>query len=88
MSENVYNYSQYSNTAFDDLMKQSTTITDAKTRLETLAQAEQLLLDDGAVVPLQVRTTHYLMDDDVTGVGFYFIGYNIDLVYGDCAPTA
>ena len=88
MSDNVYNYSQYSNTAFDDLMKQSTTITDAKTRLETLAQAEQTLLDDGAVVPLQVRTTHYLMDDDVTGVGFYFIGYNIDLVYGDCAPTA
>ena len=71
-------------------MKQSTTITDAKTRLETLAQAEQTLLDDGAVVPeLQVRTTHYLMDDDVTGVGFYFIGYNIDLVlWRICAPTA
>ncbi len=87
MSDNVYNYSQYSNADFDKLMNDSRTIADPKTRLETLANAEQILLDTGAVVPLQVRTTHYLIDDDVTGVGFYFIGYTIDLVYGDCAPT-
>ena len=54
---------------------------------QILAQAEQILIDTGAVVPLQVRTGHYLIDDDVTGVNFYFSGYNIDLVYGDCAPT-
>ena len=87
MSDNVYNYSQYSNADFDKLMNDSRTIADPKTRLEKLANAEQILLDTGAVVPLQVRTTHYLIDDDVTGVGFYFIGYTIDLVYGDCAPT-
>ena len=87
MSDNVYNYSQYSNADFDKLMNDSRTIADPKTRLETLANAEQILLDTGAVVPLQVRTTHYLIDDDVTGVGFYFIGYTIDLVYGNCAPT-
>ena len=87
ISDNVYNYSQYSNSEFDDLMAQSRETTDATERLQILAQAEQILIDTGAVVPLQVRTGHYLIDDDVTGVNFYFSGYNIDLVYGDCAPT-
>lgn len=88
LSSNVYNYSQYSNPDFDALMLKSQETTDAKERLDILAQAEQILIDDGAVIPLQYRTEHYLIDEDVTGVGFYFIGYTIDLVYGDCAPTA
>lgn len=87
ISDNVYNYSNYANDEFDKLMTQSRETTDPTARLELLAQAEKVLIDTGAVVPLQVRTTHYLLDDDVTGVNFYFSGYNIDLVYGDCAPT-
>ena len=87
ISGNVYNYSQYSNSEFDDLIAQSRETTDATERLQILTQAEQILIDTGAVVPLQVRTGHYLIDDDVTGVNFYFSGYNIDLVYGVCAPT-
>lgn len=86
-STNVYNYSNYANADFDALMTASQSMTDPTQRLQTLAKAEQVLIDTGAVVPLQVRTTHYLIDDDVKNVGFYFSGYNLDVVYADCDPT-
>lgn len=87
ISTNVYNYSNYSNEEFDALMLSTQSMTDPTERLETLAKAEQVLIDTGAVIPLQVRTGHYLIDDDVTGVNFYFSGYNLDVVYADCAAS-
>ncbi len=82
ISDNVYNYSNYANAEFDELMKSTRTETDAQKRMDTLAKAEQILLDDGAVVPLQLRNQHYLLDDDIGGVNFYFSGFNIDWAYG------
>lgn len=87
MSDNVYNYSNYSNADFDSLMTAAKGMTDATERLATLADAEQVLIDTGAVIPLQVRTSHYLIDEDVTGVQFYFSGYNLYAVYADCDPS-
>ena len=79
----VYNYSNYANDEVDALLKGSQTETDVKVRMDMLNKAEQLLLDDGANVPLQLRTDHYLLDDDITGVVFYFSAINIDWAYGD-----
>ena len=79
----VYNYSNYANDAVDALLKASQTETDVQARMDMLHDAEQLLLDDGANVPLQLRTDHYLLDDDITGIVFYFSAINIDWAYGD-----
>ncbi len=81
--DNPYNYSKYQNDKVDELLKASQTETDAKTRMDELNQAEQLILDDGAFVPLQLRQQHYLLNSKVTGVVFYFCSVNIDWVYAD-----
>lgn len=82
-SDCSYNYSKYNNKDFDALLDKSKTETDAKTRMDLLNKAEQLLLDDGALVPLQCRQQHYLLNPKVTGMNFYFCSVNTDWVYAD-----
>lgn len=38
--------------------------------IETFAQAEQMLLQDGIVFPLFCETTNYALDSGVTGIEF------------------
>ena len=82
-SDCSYNYSKYKNDDFDSLLNDSKTETDTKKRMDDLNQAEQIILDDGAFVPLQCRQEHYLLNEKVTGVKFYFCSINIDWVYAD-----
>ncbi|MDO4313879.1 MAG: peptide ABC transporter substrate-binding protein [Eubacteriales bacterium] len=81
--DSSYNYSQYVNPEVDELLKASQTETDTDARMDMLNQVEQILLDDGAFIPLQARNIFYLIDDDVTGVNFYYCSLNIDWVYAD-----
>ena len=81
---NGSNYSQYKNEEFDALLESAVAETDAQARMDMLADAEKILLADGANVPLQNRMQHYLIDDDITGVEFFFCAVNLDWVYGDC----
>jgi oligopeptide transport system substrate-binding protein len=83
ISDNDYNYSAYSNSEYDALMKATKTETDAKTRMDELNQAEQMIIDDGAFVPLQMREEHYLVNEKVTGLQYYYCSINIDWVYAD-----
>ena len=78
-----YNYSNYHNDEFDALLDGSKTETDAKKRMDMLNQAEQIILDDAAFVPLQCRQQHYLLGDYVSGMNFYFCSINTDWVYAD-----
>ncbi len=86
-SNNSNNYSNYNNPDYDALIEQSNEETDAAVRMELLAEAEAMLIEDGANIPLQMREVHYLLDEDVTGVQFYYVGYNMCPVYADCDPT-
>ena len=67
----------------DALLEESKTETDVQARMDKLNQAEQIVLDDGAFVPLQCRQQHYLLNEKVTGMNFYFCSVNIDFVYAD-----
>lgn len=78
----------YSNPEVDEYLAYAKTEPDAQKRMEALNNAEKLILDDAAFVPLQCRQDHYLMDEDVTGVEFYFCSVNIDWIYGDIAADA
>jgi oligopeptide transport system substrate-binding protein len=82
-SDNPYNYSKYKNDEFDSLLKASNTETDAKTRMDMLNKAEQIVLDDGALVPLQCRQEHYLLNPQMKNVSFYFSGLNLDWPYAE-----
>lgn len=76
-------YSPYDNEEFMKLYNDSWTEADTEKRMDMLNEAEKILFNDGILVPLQTRNEHYLMDEDTTGIQFYYCGYNIDWVYAD-----
>lgn len=78
-------YSPYNNPEFMELYDNSWLEADADARMDMLNQAEQILFNDGALVPLQARTIYYLLDEDTTGVNFFHCSVNIDWVYADVA---
>lgn len=78
-----YNYSSYENPEVDALLEDATKNPDLAARMDSLGQAEKLILADGALLPLQMRTAHYLLDEDVTGIHFYYGSVNIAWAYGD-----
>ena len=82
-SDSSYNYSQYENPEVDQLLIASQDEPDTDKRMDELNQAEQDILADGAFVPLQARNIYYMLDDDTTGINFYYCSLNIDWVYSD-----
>ncbi len=86
-SDSASNNSAYVNEDYDALLEAAQAETDDQTRMDLLYEAEQMLLDDAAMVPLQNRVTHYLIDDDVTDITFYNASVNIDWAFGDCDPV-
>lgn len=84
-STNVYNDSKYNNPDFDAVLTKAENEVDPVTRMGYLAEAEQILIDTAAWVPLQERAVYKLIDEDVTGLEFYYCSVNIDFVYADIA---
>ncbi len=82
-SDSSYNYSQYENPEVDQLLIASQDEPDTDKRMDELNQAEQDILADGAFGPLQARNIYYMLDDDTTGINFYYCSLNIDWVYAD-----
>lgn len=82
-SDSSYNYSQYENPEVDQLLIASQDEPDTDKRMDELNQAEQDILADGAFVPLQARNIYYMLDDDTTGINFYYCSLNIDWIYAD-----
>ena len=81
--DSSYNYSQYENPEVDQLLTASQDESDVDARMDHLNQVEQIILADGAFVPLQARNIYYMLDDDTTGINFYYCSLNIDWVYAD-----
>lgn len=82
-SDSAYNYSHYKNDKVDELLTASQTETDAKARMDMLHEAEQIIIDEGAFLPQTEREVHYLIDDDVKDVTFFYCSINIDWVHAD-----
>ncbi len=83
--DSSYNYSQFVNKDLDELLVATQKETDTDKRMDMLKEAEQMILDEGAFVPLQARNIFYMLDDDTTGINFYYCSLNIDWVYADVA---
>lgn len=75
MTENGNNDGNYSNSEYDSLMEAAQNETDAATRFEYLHQAEDLLMEDTACIPIAYYNDFYLMDSSVTGAWHGSNGY-------------
>ena len=61
------NYGAYKNPAYDALLDQSALETDPAKRSAILKQAEQLMLEDAAVLPMLTRVTQDIVSPKITG---------------------
>jgi oligopeptide transport system substrate-binding protein len=66
-SDSGHNQTGWSAPAYDELSNRANTILDSKTRAAVLAQAERLVLDAAAIVPVYFNTHVYLLHDAVKG---------------------
>lgn len=64
---NFFNDSDWSNKDYDALIAKSETMTDIKTRAETLAEAERILLQEVPIIPLLYPSSQALVSDKVEG---------------------
>ncbi len=77
------NNSGYANPEVDRLIDQARAETDKTKRAEMLFQAEEILLDDAAVIPLQLRRNAWSINPEITGILRPFVGGSMDFVYAD-----
>ncbi|HLI66601.1 MAG TPA: peptide ABC transporter substrate-binding protein [Caulobacteraceae bacterium] len=61
------NYGDYDNPAFDALLSAADNEPDAKVRAADLARAEQLMLDDAAIIPVSFFVNKALVNPKITG---------------------
>lgn len=67
LSNSGTNWTQWRNTDFDALLAQAATEQDLQQRAQTLARAEQLLLDSAPAIPLYYYVSTYLLSPMVQG---------------------
>jgi oligopeptide transport system substrate-binding protein len=78
-----YNQISYSNPQYDEYINTALTEPDAKKRMDALFNAEKLLLEDAAIMPMHIRRYPFLVSDRVQGLETYFVGQNYDYIYAD-----
>lgn len=75
---NPQNSSGYDNPEYDALIQQAQNEKDASKRLDLLAKAEKMLVeDDAAFAPLYQKAASYLLNERVENVGLYPAGDNL-----------
>ncbi len=70
------NNAKYSNAEYDKLIKQVKSTDDNKVRMPALHKAEDLIMNDWAIVPLFYRTRSILLNENVKG--YYASPYGFD----------
>ena len=78
VSTNSQNGGKFANERYDELVNTANTYPDAETRLKMYAEAEQILLEEGGLVPLQVRQVPYAYKSNLKGFGRFYLGSEID----------
>lgn len=81
--DNANNSADYQNPEYDEKLATTVDETDPVKRMDTLAECENILLDDAAVIPLQYRTQHYLLNKKFSGIHFSVGAVNLDWSFGD-----
>lgn len=78
-----YNHGSYSSEVYDGFINEALSNTDPKQRMDALFNAEKTLLEDGGIIPLQLRRNAMLLNPKVKGFETYFVGINFDYIYAD-----
>lgn len=83
VSNSTYNHGAYNSEAYDALVKRARLEIDEKARLDLLFEAEKVLLEDGAIIPLQFRKMAWMKNPKLVGVYKTFYGTRENFIYAD-----
>ena len=75
ISNSPINYKQWSNKKYDSLLQEAGKELNSQKRMELLAKAEKILLEEAPVAPIAIYTTNHLLNPKVKG----FYGNLIDI---------
>lgn len=81
VSSNAQNGGKFSNERYDELVNTANTYADPATRLSMYAEAEQILLEEAGIVPLQVRQRPWAYANNLKGIVRYYLGATVDYTY-------
>jgi oligopeptide transport system substrate-binding protein len=79
VTDSPFNSSDYSNPKYDELVTKSDFMPDTAARSKNFVEAEKMMLDDAAVIPLYFRTSTYLVNPRVEGFFLENLGYEFEL---------
>ena len=82
-SDSSYNYASYKSEEYDECFQTANSQMDAQSRMSLLAQAETILLEDGALIPLQIRQSALLKNPKLTNFQTYYINTEYQYIYAD-----
>ncbi|MDW7669913.1 MAG: peptide ABC transporter substrate-binding protein, partial [Bacillota bacterium] len=82
-TDSGYNHGSYSNPEYDEKIELARTSTDPQERMDAMFEAEKILLEDGAIIPLQLRRIAMLTNPDLVGFESYFVGLSYEYTYAD-----
>lgn len=68
MTDSEYNVYKYSNTAFDKLLEDSSHERDTKRRLQKLAEAEKIAMNDMVICPVYFPKDSYTIKSNIKGI--------------------
>jgi oligopeptide transport system substrate-binding protein len=80
-STNPQNGGKFADARYDELVNTANTFADAKTRLSMYAEAEQILMEQAGIVPLQVRQVPYGISEKLKGLVRFYLGSDLDFAY-------
>ena len=80
-SWNLNNRGRYNNPQMDQLIEFAQSTSDAKTRMDTFGQIQQLLFDDVVMLPMYERGVPYVVHDGLHNVKRRVIGPEVDFTY-------
>jgi len=79
-SDNPLNYAKYNNPKYDALLNEASklrNLNNPKTRFALLAQAEQILLEDAVIIPIQQRSKTIFTKPNISDIVFTNIGASV-----------
>jgi oligopeptide transport system substrate-binding protein len=74
VSDNGNNYSRWENSEYDKLIDKAKNATNPKLRLQTMHEAEKLLMNEMPIIPIFFYTRPYVMKNWVKGVRYSAVG--------------
>lgn len=82
-SQNAGNFWGFQNSGYDALLAEAETTADSAQALSCYAQAEQMLIDEAAFLPLYYQSQYFVMSEDVTGIVYDFDSGMVNFQYGE-----